>query len=113
MTAVSNSRTQKEFIDARCKERGLTNLAVVTADVVEYQAKGTFDRVMSVEMFEHMKNYQVGLWDEGFKAQGVHSVVEMHVVVGKGMLLISDRYSEAMCTMFSSPSLGAILIEGL
>ena len=61
MTAVSNSRTQKEFIDSRCKERGLTNLTVVTADVVKYQTKETFDRVVSVEMFEHMKNYQVPL----------------------------------------------------
>ena len=59
VTAVSNSRTQKEFIDSRCKERGLTNLKVVTADVVTYQTKETFDRVVSVEMFEHMKNYQV------------------------------------------------------
>ena len=61
VTAVSNSRTQKEFIDSRCKERGLSNLTVVTADVTTYQTKETFDRVVSVEMFEHMKNYQVPL----------------------------------------------------
>lgn len=59
ITAVSNSRTQKVYIDEQAKERRLTNLHVITADVVYFSPpKGmTFDRVMSVEMFEHMKNY--------------------------------------------------------
>ena len=59
VTAVSNSRTQKEVIDSRSRERQIHNLQVVTADVVEYQTNSRFDRVMSVEMFEHMKNYKV------------------------------------------------------
>ena len=59
VTAVSNSRTQKEFIDKRCRERGLSNLRVMTADVVKYEADRQYDRVLSVEMFEHMKNYKV------------------------------------------------------
>lgn len=58
ITAVSNSRTQKEHIDGQAKVRGITNLTVITADMVEFQAPGTYDRVVSVEMFEHMKNYQ-------------------------------------------------------
>lgn len=58
ITALSNSRTQKVFIDAAAKERGFTNLTVVTGDVKEYNfPAASFDRVMSVEMFEHMKNY--------------------------------------------------------
>jgi cyclopropane-fatty-acyl-phospholipid synthase len=60
ITAVSNSRTQKQFIDARAAERGLANVEVVTRDanVLEFPAERRFDRVVSVEMFEHMRNYE-------------------------------------------------------
>lgn len=59
ITVVSNSRTQKRFIDARAKARGFTNLEVITCDANQLSfATGTaFDRVVSVEMFEHMRNY--------------------------------------------------------
>lgn len=59
-TAVSNSRTQRAFIEARATERGLANLTVRTADVraLELPAAG-FDRVVSIEMFEHMRNYEM------------------------------------------------------
>ena len=59
ITAVSNSRTQKQHIDATAAARGLTNLTVVTSDMNVFDAGATFDRVVSVEMFEHMKNYQL------------------------------------------------------
>ena len=60
ITVVSNSRTQKRFIDERARERGLDNLEVVTCDVNQLSfPEGThFDRVVSVEMFEHMRNYE-------------------------------------------------------
>jgi len=60
ITAVSNSRTQKQFIDARAGERGLANVEVLTRDanVLEFPAERRFDRVVSVEMFEHMRNYE-------------------------------------------------------
>jgi cyclopropane-fatty-acyl-phospholipid synthase len=60
ITAVSNSRTQKQFIDARAAERGLHNVEVITCDanVLEFPAGRNFDRVVSVEMFEHMRNYE-------------------------------------------------------
>ena len=60
ITAVSNSRTQKQFIDARAAERGLTNLEIVTCDVnrLQFDDGRSFDRVVSVEMFEHMRNYE-------------------------------------------------------
>ena len=59
ITAISNSRTQKEYIDAEAKRRGLTNLTIVTCDINVFDpAPGQFDRVVSVEMFEHLKNYQ-------------------------------------------------------
>jgi len=57
ITAVSNSRTQKAFIEAEAGARGLANLRVVTADMNQFTPDGRFDRVVSVEMFEHMRNY--------------------------------------------------------
>ena len=60
-TSVSNSRTQKEFIDARAAERGIKNLTIVTANMADEafspEQAGSYDRIVSVEMFEHMKNY--------------------------------------------------------
>ena len=58
ITAVSNSRTQKAHIDAAAAARGLTNLTIVTCDMNVFDIADRFDRVVSVEMFEHMKNYQ-------------------------------------------------------
>jgi cyclopropane-fatty-acyl-phospholipid synthase len=55
--AVSNSRDQGAFIREQAAEHGLTNLTVETADVNAYAPGGSFDRVVSVEMFEHVKNY--------------------------------------------------------
>ncbi len=55
--AVSNSAPQRRFIEARRAERGLTNLTVETADVNDFSTRRAFDRVVSVEMFEHVRNY--------------------------------------------------------
>lgn len=62
--AVSYSKTQREFIETQCKSRGLNNVTVLTADMANFEEDsrfdqiGKFDRVMSIEMFEHMKNYE-------------------------------------------------------
>jgi cyclopropane-fatty-acyl-phospholipid synthase len=58
ITAVSNSRTQKEYIDAEAARRSLPNLTVITADMNVFDTPDRFDRAVSVEMFEHMKNYR-------------------------------------------------------
>jgi cyclopropane-fatty-acyl-phospholipid synthase len=60
ITVVSNSRTQKRFIDERARQRGLDNLEVITCDAnqLSFPAEVQFDRVVSVEMFEHMRNYE-------------------------------------------------------
>lgn len=58
ITAVSHSRTQREHILAEAGRRGLRNIQVITSDMRDFQADaGAFDRVVSVEMFEHMKNW--------------------------------------------------------
>lgn len=58
-TVVSNSATQKVFIDETAKQRGIQNLTVLTADMNTFTIADTFDRVVSVEMFEHMRNYKL------------------------------------------------------
>ncbi len=66
IVTVSNSRTQKAHIDAEADRRGLVNLTVVTADVGSFEPPGLgpgaggrpFDRVVSVEMFEHVRNHR-------------------------------------------------------
>jgi cyclopropane-fatty-acyl-phospholipid synthase len=58
ITVVSNSRTQKLHIDEQAKQRGINNLSVITANINDFTIDKTFDRVVSVEMFEHMRNYQ-------------------------------------------------------
>jgi len=57
-TVLSNSRTQKLHIDEQAKLRGISNLTVITNNINEFKLNQTFDRVVSVEMFEHMRNYQ-------------------------------------------------------
>ncbi|HEY0681562.1 MAG TPA: cyclopropane-fatty-acyl-phospholipid synthase family protein [Steroidobacter sp.] len=59
ITAVSNSRTQKQFIEARAASRGLRNIQIITCDMNDLALDhARFDRVVSVEMFEHMRNYE-------------------------------------------------------
>ncbi|NBW11786.1 MAG: class I SAM-dependent methyltransferase [Caulobacteraceae bacterium] len=58
ITAVSNSRSQKAFIDGEAQKWGLTNLTVITADMNVFSTDRTFNRIVSVEMFEHMANWR-------------------------------------------------------
>jgi len=55
---VSNSALQREFIESCARERSIANLEVVTADANTFDPGRTFDRVCSIEMFEHMRNYE-------------------------------------------------------
>jgi len=59
IVSISNSRTQGAFIRARAAERGLSNLEVRTADMNVFSPGegAAFDRIVSVEMFEHMRNW--------------------------------------------------------
>ncbi len=59
ITAVSNSATQRMHIEAVCRERGWQHVKVITCDVNTLELDANqFDRVVSIEMFEHMRNYQ-------------------------------------------------------
>lgn len=61
--AVSNSASQRAFIEARMAQRNIVNARIVTADMNNFDAfahtSAPFDRVVSVEMFEHMRNYEL------------------------------------------------------
>lgn len=59
VTAVSNSRVQRQWIEREMRRRGISNLTVITCDVAAFDTPLRFDRVVSVEMLEHVKNYEV------------------------------------------------------
>ena len=58
VTAVSNSHSQRRYIEEQAQARGLVNLQVITCDINQFDTRaGHFDRVVSVEMFEHLRNW--------------------------------------------------------
>jgi cyclopropane-fatty-acyl-phospholipid synthase len=58
IVAVSNSNSQRDYIEAEAARRGLNNLRVVTSDMNVFAPERKFDRIVSVEMFEHMMNWR-------------------------------------------------------
>jgi cyclopropane-fatty-acyl-phospholipid synthase len=58
IVAVSNSNSQREYIESEAASRGLSNLRVVTSDMNVFDPQQRFDRIVSVEMFEHMMNWR-------------------------------------------------------
>ena len=57
ITSVSNSHSQRDYIVRQAATKGINNLTVITADMNDFHTDETFDRVVSVEMFEHMRNH--------------------------------------------------------
>ena len=81
--AVSNSHAQRRHIEREASQRGLRNVDVITADISDFEPQGRFDRIVSVEMFEHLRNWpamfaRVARWLE---ADGQFF---MHVFVHRG-----------------------------
>jgi cyclopropane-fatty-acyl-phospholipid synthase len=56
--AVSNSRPQEAYIKEQCAAKGLRNVEMIRADMNDFETERRFDRVISVEMFEHMRNWE-------------------------------------------------------
>jgi len=81
ITALSNSQSQREYIEVEATRRGLHNVRVVTRDFNEFYTADRFDRIVSVEMFEHLRNWprafrkvagwlrEGNYWQERIKAQ--------------------------------------------
>jgi len=67
ITAVSNSQPQRKFIEKRAAERNLSDrIQVITADINSFTPKRVFDRIVSIEMFEHVRNHEMlfeRMWD--------------------------------------------------
>ena len=85
IVGVSNSRSQKQFIDAQAAARGLKNLEIVTADMNVFEpSESNFDRVVSVEMFEHMRNWQL-LLERIASWTAPHATVFVHVFSHKDL----------------------------
>ena len=59
ITAVSNSNSQREHIEKNASQRGIKNLQIITCDMNDFDIDEQYDRIVSVEMFEHMRNWQV------------------------------------------------------
>ena len=59
ITAVSNSNSQRAYIEKQAEKRRLNNLHVITCDMNNFDMQTQFDRIVSVEMFEHMRNYEI------------------------------------------------------
>jgi len=57
VTSVSNSKSQRSFIAQQARERSLDNIEVIVCDMNDFATEKRFDRVISIEMFEHMRNY--------------------------------------------------------
>ncbi len=90
ITAISNSNSQREHINKQAQTRGLDNINVITMDMNDFSIDQKFDRVVSVEMFEHMRNYRelyamiAGLLNPGgrfFKHIFVHRTVPYEFIV--------------------------------
>lgn len=58
ITAISNSASQRAYIESVAAERGLQNLKVITCDINHFSPDQTYDRIVSVEMFEHVRNHR-------------------------------------------------------
>ncbi|XVE97724.1 hypothetical protein REPUB_Repub03eG0043200 [Reevesia pubescens] len=58
VSGICNSTTQKAFIEEQCRYLQLENVEIIVADISTFEMEGSYDRIYSIEMFEHMKNYQ-------------------------------------------------------
>lgn len=58
ITGLSNSHNQKKFIEKEASIAGVENLEIVTGDISEFEINKQFDRIISIEMFEHLRNYE-------------------------------------------------------
>lgn len=67
VTAITNSTGQKGYIEDQCREKGISNVVIFAGDVTKFELEGTFDRILSIEMVEYMRNYgilfkKISLW---------------------------------------------------
>ncbi len=94
ITGVSNSGSQKKFIDNLANDRNLGNLKIITKDINAFNTKDKFDRIISIEMFEHTKNSKklMNSINEWLKPDGLFF---MHVFAHKDNPYYFDQYQNS------------------
>jgi cyclopropane-fatty-acyl-phospholipid synthase len=94
ITALSNSHSQREYIESEARRRGLHNVAVITCDMNEFDTDRHFDRIVSVEMFEHLRN-----WPQAFASVARWLAPEgrffMHVFAHRGAPYAFEQRDES------------------
>ncbi|KAJ8328394.1 hypothetical protein QVD99_000900 [Batrachochytrium dendrobatidis] len=85
VVGLSNSASQRDYILDQAKQRSLTNVTIHTADIVEFEMDAEFDRIFSIEMFEHMKNYQTLLAKVSKWLEPINGKLFIHVFAHKSM----------------------------
>lgn len=100
ITSVSNSATQKVTIDREAARLGFDNVEVITADVNTFEPEGRFDRVVSVEMFEHMRNWgellrRVSTWLEPDGKLFIHIFTHRRIAYRFAGTWASERFFTA------------------
>jgi cyclopropane-fatty-acyl-phospholipid synthase len=94
IVAVSNSASQRHYIETEAAARGLLNLRVVTCDMNAFEPHEKFDRIVSVEMFEHMMNWRKLLgWIRGWLNPG--GLFFMHIFTHRSGAYLFDRADRA------------------
>jgi cyclopropane-fatty-acyl-phospholipid synthase len=94
ITGVSNSATQKIYIDQKAKNLGLTNVRIITADMNNFNTEEKFDRIVSVEMFEHMRNYEI-LLNKISGWLNEHGTLFVHIFVHKSIPYLFEVKDES------------------
>ena len=98
ITAVSNSNAQRETIEELAATRGLSNITIITADINKFRPEQKYDRIVSVEMFEHVRNHEV-LLERINEWLGPDGKLFIHIFCHKKFAyLYEDRGSEDWMT---------------
>ncbi|MFA8450953.1 MAG: cyclopropane-fatty-acyl-phospholipid synthase family protein [Bacteroidales bacterium] len=94
IVCISNSKTQKEYIDKEINKFELTNLECITQDINKFKTEKKFDRIISIEMFEHIRNY-VEIFSRIENMLSEKGLLFIHIFAHRKYAYYFDKYSES------------------